>query len=238
MRLCSIWIGLLPVGVCLLSVLRRCTVRVALLLPVGILRSRSIGIIRIVGSHSRLCRSVGIYRRSWGGDSAWISWSRSCPAVRIIRVVDAGLSGDGLLAGKLLLRHARLSRLSWLTGKSQLSRHSWLARQTGPGHCHRRETLRIGSGQAADEITEVIPMLGPIILEAGLKQIFRKLKGNWNKERRSCAGAEHDGTEQQHHNPLPSPFRRLSHGTCDSHHQLPPVLSRTSGRAGKRFSSL
>jgi hypothetical protein len=78
-------------------------------------------------------------------------------------------------------------------------------------------------------------MLRPVILEAGLKKIPCKLKGNRNKKRRSRAGAEYEGTEQQQYNPLPFPFRHFPHITYDRHHQLPPLLSRLSGQAGKRF---
>jgi hypothetical protein len=41
-------------------------------------------------------------------------------------------------------------------------------------------------------------MLGTVIGQTGLEEIFGKLKGYWDEERRGCAGAEEQGARQSH----------------------------------------
>ena len=139
-------------------------------------------------------RSIGI-----GLCTAWIGYGARVlgpGSIGIIRVVGAGLSWIGLWPGILQLRHARLSLSRWLPGetrlalKSRLALRPQLARHARPSPRHRLEILHVGTGHAIHEIAQVIAMFGPVIRQAGLKEILCKLKSNWDEERRGCAGAE------------------------------------------------
>ena len=91
---------------------------------------------------------------------------------------------------------ARLSLRRWLPGetrlalKSRLTLRSQLTRHARPAPGHRLKILHVGTGHAIHEIAQVIAMFRPVIRQAGLKEIFGKLKGYWDEKRRGCAGAE------------------------------------------------
>ena len=58
--------------------------------------------------------------------------------------------------------------------------------------------MHVGTGQPTYEGVQVVAILGPVVLGTGLEEIFCKLKGDWNEERRGCTGAEEQGAHQGH----------------------------------------